>query len=255
MYNFGEQLFIQPKSSTGDAVAKWGTSNGGNPEELGEYAEGDILFPPSLKPLAKNGVTTLASRWKSGKVPYILNGSFSSKDRNLIMAAFNEYHRKTCIKFIPRTSERDYVVITSGNTGCWSSVGKIGGAQEVNLQNPGCLSKVGTVIHELMHALGFLHEQNRWERDDYVLIRHENIQSGTEYNFKKMERGTSDGQGINYDYESVMHYSENAFSKNGRPTIIPRVSGVTLGQREGLSYNDVKKIRRMYRCKNKVSHV
>ena len=91
----------------------------------------------------------------------------------------DEYHKRTCIKFVPRQSgHRDYISIVSGNTGCWSSVGRVGGAQQVNLQSPGCLTTLGTPIHELMHALGFLHEQNRYERDSHVTIVWNNIQAG-----------------------------------------------------------------------------
>lgn len=179
---------------------------------------------------------------------------------------------------MPRSTENDYVVFTSGPTGCWSSVGRTGGAQELNLQSPGCLVKKGTVMHEMMHALGFLHEQNRWERDDFVTINFQNIQpgkenphgslewniafnialtltylsivsSGRESNFDKAKKADTDALGIPYDYSSVMHYSSTAFSVNGRPTIVPKQSGIELGQRDTVSKQDIQKIRRMYKCK------
>lgn len=90
-----------------------------------------------------------------------------------------EYRKYTCIKFKPYNGEEsDYIRITAGTTGCWSSVGRIGGRQDVNLQVPGCVTKIGTVIHELMHAVGFFHEQSRYERDEYVTIKWNNIMKG-----------------------------------------------------------------------------
>lgn len=193
-----------------------------NPEELGTYLEGDILIPKRLMLTTKNGITSQSSRWPKGIVPYEIRGNFNARDRSIIEHAINEYHRRTCIRFIPRTTERDYVSIVSGNSGCWSSVGRVGGKQEVNLQSPGCLSKPGTAIHELMHALGFLHEQNREERDSYVSIQYQNIQPSTMSNFDRASKTLAFG--VPYDYGSVMHYSSTAFSTNGRPTIVAMVS-------------------------------
>ena len=143
---------------------------------------------------------------------------------DLIEKAINEYHKHTCIRFIyKKPADVDYISIESGNTGCWSSVGRIGGKQVVNFQNPGCLFKVGTIIHEFMHALGFLHEQNREDRDTYISVVYQNIKKGADINFHKAEAGTTTGYGVGYDYGSVMHYSQFSFSANKQPTIKPKV--------------------------------
>lgn len=50
----------------------------------------------------------------------------------MILSSIDEYKKLTCLKFTPRTSyDTDYIYFTNSNTGCWSSVGKIGGRQEV----------------------------------------------------------------------------------------------------------------------------
>ncbi len=47
--------------------------------------------------------------------------------------------------------------------------------------------------------------------------------TGTENNFEKASSQTTDAFGVGYDYGSVMHYSANAFSKNGQPTLVAKV--------------------------------
>lgn len=98
-----------------------------------------------------------------------------SAQLNLIHEAMKDYQKYTCIRLKPRTNENDYVVITSDNTGCHSYIGRIGGRQVLNLQIPGCVTKKGTAIHEIMHATGFWHEHTRPDRDSYVTINTKNI--------------------------------------------------------------------------------
>lgn len=119
----------------------------------------------------------------------------------------------------------------------------------MNLQSPGCVTKIGTIIHELLHALGFLHEQNRDERDKFVKINSNNIKIGYESNFAKAKSGETSGYGVAYDFGSVMHYSTKAFSKNNQPTIEAKMNtNDKIGQREGFSSKDVEKINKMYKC-------
>ncbi|XP_011498434.1 PREDICTED: zinc metalloproteinase nas-13-like [Ceratosolen solmsi marchali] len=245
--NVEDRMFVAPSNATGVKVSQWHANMSVNPEELGEYLEGDIMLPNTFK---RNGMRLESFRWPGGVVPYMISPFFNEDQQKVIRDAMTDYHLHTCIKFKPYMGEEtDYIRITAGNTGCWSTIGRIGGPQNLNLQVPECLTRKGTVIHELMHTIGFLHEQSRFERDDFVDIQWHNIQPGREVNFAKSERDTTEAFGVIYDYGSVMHYSVGAFSRNGQPTIIPRDKRAgQIGQREGFSARDIQKIQRMYKC-------
>lgn len=60
---------------------------------------------------------------------------------------------------------------------CWSYVGRRGGKQVLSLQRQGCVYH-STVQHELLHALGFNHEQTRSDRDNHIRVQWENISNG-----------------------------------------------------------------------------
>lgn len=135
-----------------------------------------------------------------------------------------EYHDFTCIRFRPYIEgDRNWIDIKPDYSGCWSSVGMKFGGQIVNFGSAKCLRR-GVIIHELMHALGFYHQQSASDRDDFIRIHWENIQRGREHNFNKYDSGVVSNFSVPYDYESVMHYSSRAFTKNGEITIEPIVS-------------------------------
>ncbi|GAB0090998.1 Metalloendopeptidase [Sergentomyia squamirostris] len=243
----GPGIFGVPNENIGKVLENFKNING-NPEEQGSYLEGDLLIPITR---ARNGLIAQSTRWPNGIVPYVIKGSFSSNDLAMIDKAMQMFHSHTCIKFVPHTNEYDYIKIVSGRSGCWSSVGRIGGPQEVNLQTPGCMNQVGVTIHELLHVLGFLHEQNRPDRDKSVTINWQNIKPGVTENFQKAKDGTTSNYGVSYDYNSVLHYSAYAFSVNGQPTIVPRVkTSASMGQRRGFSLGDLMKVNAMYSCES-----
>ena len=45
-----------------------------------------------------------------------------------------------------------------------------------------CKNTKGTIMHELMHVLGFRHEHNRPDRDRHVTIYWDNVISGNDDN-------------------------------------------------------------------------
>lgn len=169
--------------------------------ELSGLYEGDIMLD-TAEDGAKNGLVNAAFRWSAGVVPYYIkeedfgNSFFpltyeisirnvivlfitvDEEDIELIEGAMKEYHQNTCIRFRPyRKTDSDYVTIEGKMSGCWSLVGRHESGQVVNLQNPGCLQH-GVIVHELMHALGFYHQQSAADRDEWVTINWQNIKQG-----------------------------------------------------------------------------
>lgn len=165
-----------------------------------------------------------------------------------ILVAMSTIERHTCVRFDVRGYEKDYVTIYSGD-GCSSRMGKGGGKQELSLAKKGCLS-TGTIVHELIHVLGYDHMHSSYDRDNYVNIKIENIRPDAISNFDLDDPRVFSNFGTEYDLFSVMHYEKNAFSKNGKNTIVPRNRRFTkvVGQRNSMSWGDVKRINNMYRC-------
>lgn len=102
-----------------------------------------------------------------------------------------------------------------------------------------------------MHALGFFHMQSSFDRDNYVRINNENIESGRENNFQKYSTSIVSHLKTSYDLDSLMHYGRNAFSRNGQNTIETRNPKDInrIGQRVKMSSGDVRRVRNMY-CMN-----
>ncbi|XP_033726937.1 blastula protease 10-like isoform X2 [Pecten maximus] len=205
--------------------------------------EGDIV--PSRK---RNAVQIDAWKWNGHQIPYTIDvNGFSMYGLKVIREAIDQFNRDvSCIKYVPRSKEQDYVRIVHGY-GCHSSIGRDGGRQDVTLGD-NCYY-TGVVVHELTHAVGFFHEQSRYDRDKYVEVRWENIVDGKDRDFIAESRNILNTLGAPYDYGSVMHYGATTFSKNGNPTLKALFDDKgTMGQRNGFSAVDIWKINKLYGC-------
>ncbi|CAI4232154.1 unnamed protein product [Auanema sp. JU1783] len=230
-----------PKLFEGDIVYTAGTFSA-----LRSYNPG-IRFN-TVPGVQRNAVKQAYLKWTEGRIPYTISSQYSSFSRAKIAEALDEYKKKTCIQFSPKSAaDQDYIHIVPDD-GCYSLVGRVGGKQPVSLGD-GCIQK-GIIIHELMHAVGFFHEQSRADRDEYIVINWNNVEPGLQDQFDKYSLSMIDHLGTKYDYESVMHYAPTAFSKNGKPTIEPKQANVEIGQRMGFSANDLYKINKLYNCSN-----
>ncbi|KAL3998580.1 Astacin (Peptidase M12A) family protein [Acanthocheilonema viteae] len=219
-----------------------------NRQDVGDKSQ-DKSSIPQVEMIAvqlHNAVRQKTLLWPKGRVPYFISAAYPNISKLIILEAFKEFHLTTCIQFIPkRQFDYNYIYIAPYD-GCYSMVGNNGGRQIVSLGD-GCLKK-GIVIHELMHVIGFFHEQNRPDRDLYVNILWENVKPSLIEQFDKYSPTIIDNLGSPYDYDSVTHYAAGAFSKNNRPTIIPKSSIIRIGQRRGLSPTDIWKVNKLYNC-------
>lgn len=242
---------VQVEFPDGTLGEVWGQVLPHDPNHL--LVEGDILLPRPPSGLRPQGVSlepqVLWGRlWPNGVVPYVLDPSLTEGHRQVVQQAVAHIEAQTPVRFKLREAEADYVrVFADGDSGaCYSSVGRVGGEQRLDVYcGRDGVPPMGTVVHELLHALGFWHEQSRPDRDEWVEVRWENILEGYAHNFYKY--GYNARTQTPYDYTSVMHYSAYAFSKNGQPTLVPKKADLSaIGQRDGLSPRDVEAIQRLY---------
>ena len=104
--------------------------------------------------------------------------------------------------------------------------------------------------HEAMHALGFTHEQNRPDRDNYVEI-HPNFMDNSSYAKLTPENWVNTTSP--YDFGSVMHYLSYPVGSDGFTMSVPGSNyktPITVNQVYPFSEEDVKQINYAY-CSGK----
>ena len=196
--------------------------------------------------LAKRGLghTRLIGRWPDGVMPYGFADGIDATQRDTVLAAIEHWTERTRITFVERTEANadvyDDWVEFQPSSGCASFVGRAD-QQPQPLFVESCT--VGSVIHEIGHAVGLYHEHTRPDRDMWVTVDESQIRAGRSFNFE-IQRTTSRELGP-YDYGSIMHYGESFFAKGDAPTIIVP-PGEAIGQRVALSDGDVRAVDAMY---------
>ena len=184
--------------------------------------EGDIVLGVAQSGKTYQGPNASQSLqlWPGAVIPYIIQGDLPNPERVIQAMALIT----TGITFQTYNGQTDVLVFEAGSGNCRSYLGRVGGKQPLWI-GPGCGAK--EVAHEIMHALGFIHEQNRADRDSFIEIHPENIQETAKLNFERFPPELMKVSGLGaFDYESIMLYPGTMFSKDGTSeTMNSRIDG------------------------------
>jgi hypothetical protein len=144
-----------------------------------------------------------AMLWPCGTVPYELFNNVVGADKVMFENAAKQWEIAG-VKFIPRTTETNYILVIKNDKSDHAEVGMKGtGLQFVSVS----FKDVSAIIHELGHVLGLIHEHQRSNRDSFVKIIDDNINPADIVQIKPKE---IDQLLTPYDYDSIMHYTANA---------------------------------------------
>lgn len=212
-------------------------------------AYGDVLLGTVSAP---QGVKTGTHRpekprlWDSPTIPYGIHADLSNKER--VEAAIRYFNENTVVRFVPvEGHEEDALIFVPDEKNCASYIGRIGGMQPIMVAN-----KCGPqeLIHELMHALGFVHEHSRTDRDQHLEVIWDNIETEFWPQFALVPEiliHEYRGRVFDFDPHSAMLYPPTAFGKeNGVVTLKAKPGSQINPVTEGLSQVDRERLFYLY---------
>ncbi|XP_019854259.1 PREDICTED: astacin-like metalloendopeptidase [Amphimedon queenslandica] len=218
---------------------------------------GDMLIEREKLPLYEaEGLSGLVNSeaWRNvRRWPRKIPVGIYLKNRRLqqfIVASINDINRRQrCVRFylIRRPVRQKYIVFIEGHKNrCYTHLGPVRGKRHFIHLSSSCTSP-RTPAHELFHALGRIHEQNRYDRDRYVQIYWNNIRHHMRSQYRRERHAKT--LGLPYDYYSVMHYGVYSHS-NGRGPAMRirnrRVNPRRVGREAWLTNTDIAHIVRRY---------
>ncbi|XP_046976013.1 uncharacterized protein LOC124542124 [Vanessa cardui] len=190
--------------------------------------------------------------WPNGTIPFYINPDhFDNEQTNSIMTTLASFAFKTCLEFHPILGEPQqnlHIMVFENPRGIRKcTIDMDGHAKEEPhriILGYDCLQSP-QIDMLVMKALGFPFEHNRASRDVFIDVQFENIEPGSIPFFTKEKKLPPELRVMPYDVNSVMHFGEREFSKNGHRTIILKNYN-TKQNRIGLTKNDLRKIEIIY---------
>ena len=177
-----------------------------------------ILMSVASRAEAGNYVGTEAELWPNGVVPYEWAPDFIEANKQYVLDAMVLWESVADIDFVLRTDEDDYVLIQNAGEGAGSNarVGRgDGGARTLNIREDWTNWSATAILyglgHEVGHTLGFHHNHQRPDRQNYIDVKYEMINDCRYGNFD-IETGSLGWPRDDMDFDSVMSYGQCIFS-------------------------------------------
>jgi hypothetical protein len=173
------------------------------------FATKSLFAGPDSDPAHMDAHSEKPLAWPGGMIPYDTSSLTEDQARIAKDAMKLWMDTGADIKFIPRSSEAEYIRFTgkidAGNNTTFNGFRK-GGHIDINITAFWWRQGPWMPAHELGHVLGFVHEHQRWDRDTYVTIHYENIKPGREPDYDWIPKTNWIVNTPKYDYKSIMHY-------------------------------------------------
>jgi hypothetical protein len=182
--------------------------------------------------------------WLRGEIPYVIKPEVAHPDR--VLAAIQMFQQSTGVKFVPLTDQPDAIAFTKSEEHCQSYLGRTGGLQPIFLSEQ-CAPV--DIAHEIMHALGFVHEQSRIDRDQYLSVHWENIEPRYQSQYAMVPEPLMEVYGGSpFDPQSILMYGRHAFALDKQKPTMELKSGAPVHENpKGLSDHDIERVNRLYR--------
>ena len=208
------------------------------PEEIQDNEQEGVLIGDLL--LEKRGIENFspdeistrgalninAKLWEDGILPIHFSRDITDDQKAHFMRACREWTKVANVRCVEGSYKGRKLTLHSYRLGCFSLYGMgtnfLVLKRIMNLQPNLCWDQP-TIIHEIGHAFGLIHEHQRGDRDQYVSVHPENTEKGFLGLNLKLNFGQLDSRPLTpYDFLSIMHYGRTVFSKNGKDTLVPQ---------------------------------
>lgn len=207
--------------------------------------QNDIIIGTPEEGTEKTGFYKLPipNYWDKPEIPYAIDVDAPRPEE--IEKALKHIEEKTGLKFIPYDNQPDAILFQKGKEHCLSALGRLGGVQPIRLSDSCGWHEI---THEVMHALGFIHEHSRFDRNDYIAVEWQNIEEKYHMQFEIFaEDLAGPAKHSPFDYHSIMLYEKNFFAKDKGLTTLKSKTNQLVSPGRGLSALDIDRVKKLFR--------